>query len=103
VTGLFLYCFYVASFLIAGLVPAAEWGAAIVGAVVGGFSAGWLWTAQGVFFARTAVLYAKAAKRERAQINSLLAGVFTTFYVGLEVVCKLLSSLLHKWGGDELV
>lgn len=103
VTGLFLYCFYVASFLVAALVPSIKWESAIIGAVVGGFSAGWLWTAQGVFFGRTSVLYARAAGKEVTKINSFLAGIFTMFYVGFEVVCKLLSSALHTWGGDDLV
>lgn len=102
-SGLFLYCFYVASFLIVALVPSAQWEAAIIGAIIGGFSAGWLWTAQGVFFSRTAALYAKATGRERSDTNSLFAGVFTVFFLAFEVLLKLLSSALHKAGGNDLV
>jgi hypothetical protein len=53
-SGVALYCFYVASFLAADEVPEYAWEFSITGSVIGGFGAGYLWSAQGVFFARSA-------------------------------------------------
>ena len=103
VLALGLYCFYTASFLVAALAENVKWPAAIIGSLVGGFAAGWLWTAQGAFFARTAELYAQARHMELSAANALLAGIFSTFYIGLEVLCKLLSSALLKHGGSKVV
>lgn len=103
VSGLGLYCFYVGSFLVSVIAPDLKWVAAVVGSTVGGFGAGWLWTAQGGFFSRSAKLYANAKGVDEAQATSLFSGIFATFYVGMEVVCKFGSSLLTKWGGDKLV
>ena len=48
--GLILYCIYVACYAIGGGFPQAQSAVIIAGAVVGGFSAGFLWTAQGPYF-----------------------------------------------------
>lgn len=48
--GLILYCIYVACYAIGGGFPDAQTPVIIAGAVVGGFSAGFLWTAQGPYF-----------------------------------------------------
>ena len=45
-TSLLLYVAYVASFLAANMQPSVKWYAALGGSAVGGFAAGWLWTAQ---------------------------------------------------------
>ena len=75
--------------------------------LVGGIAAGFLWTAQGAYFARNAELYAEAGGRiwgaaagaeestvERA--TGLFASIFAAFYLLWEVVMKLLSSILPK-------
>lgn len=102
-SGLFLYCFYVGSFLLAAKIPSIKWYAALIGSGVGGFGAGWLWTAQGVYFSRTAECFAKARGVEVSDANSLLAGLFATTYVGFELLLKGGSSLLQMWGGVDLV
>lgn len=101
--GLWLYCFYVGSFLVAYEKPHYKTPAAITGSVLGGFAAGWLWTAQGAFFSRTAQLYARASGRPLAETNGYLGGFFATLYVGGEVTMKGLSSLLHELGGTSTV
>ena len=94
-----MYCFYTASFLVATVVPeSAELAVVIIGSTIGGIGAGFLWTAQGLFYGRTAELYAEASGTTKEDANSKLAGIFAFFYVGLEVVLKLLSSLLNKDG-----
>lgn len=97
--GLGLYCLYVASFLVADKVPTFKWQAAIIGSFFGGLGAGWLWTAQGTFFARTSVLYGDASNMDTKSSTSVLAAWFSTIYVGSEVVFKFLSSTIeHRFG-----
>ncbi|KAJ1638811.1 hypothetical protein T492DRAFT_941070 [Pavlovales sp. CCMP2436] len=62
--GLVLYCAYVGSYALAVIVPALRWPAVIVGAALGGLAAGWLWTAQGGYFAAAAELYAHVLQIE---------------------------------------
>lgn len=102
-SGLFLYCFYVVSFLIAAKVPSIKWYAALIGSSIGGVGAGWLWTAQGVYFSMTAEYFSKARGVDLQEANSLLAGLFSTMYVGLELLLKNGSSLLEMLGGNDLV
>lgn len=92
-TGLFLYCFYVTAYLVASLWSAVQWPVAIIGAFVSGIGAGWLWTAQGVYFARSSKWYAAASSTSVEKATSLFAGVFAAIYVGSEVVFKLLWKL----------
>jgi MFS family permease len=96
--GLFLYCFYVGSFIIAANADPGGWLqylSACVGAGIGGFAAGWLWTAQGAFFARTSQFYAESKKLDPKASSSYLAATFATFYVGCEVILKFISSWLR--------
>lgn len=96
IAGLFLYCFYVASFLIVFYVeqPSVRWAALVVGATIGGFAAGWLWTAQGAFFSRTCQLYCDATGTNSGDITATLGGLFAFIYVGFEVVCKALGKFI---------
>lgn len=103
VWALGLYCFYVGSFLMASMVPPSTWYAAIIGATIGGFAAGWLWTAQGAYFSRSAEIYAKSMGIEKEKAVTLFAAIFSTIYVGFEVICKGLTSLLNNWGGNDLI
>lgn len=105
VSALFIYCFYVAAFLVAIKLedPDMQWVAAIAGSAIGGIGAGWLWTAQGTFFARSAALYASATGTELSTANSAFAGVFSTIYVLFEVVCKAAATPLVRAGGNDLM
>jgi len=99
VSALGLYCCYVFSFLIAFNVGSAEnpggsWAAVEIGAVLGGFAAGWLWTAQGGYFTKVSKAYAEAAGIESDQATSYLSGIFATLYVGGEAAMKGLSYVL---------
>lgn len=98
--SLFFYCFYNASFWIACSIdgnehPEVIWAVTICGSVLGGCAAGWLWTAQGAFFSRTAGWYAKAKGIPVTEASSKLSGIFAMCYVGFEVILKLLSSTLY--------
>lgn len=96
--GLFLYCFYVGSFILAANTDPGGWLqylSACSGAAIGGFAAGWLWTAQGAFFARTSQYYAESKRIAPQAASSYLAATFATFYVGCEVILKFISSWLR--------
>lgn len=103
VSGLGLYCTYVAAFLIAVRVPAIKWPAAIIGSAIGGTAAGWLWTAQGVYFGRIAERYAIATGETSQASTAWLASLFASIYVGCEVILKLASSFLYEFGSDVFV
>jgi len=102
VTGVFLYCFYVGCFLLTN-VEGFEWPAALTGAAIGGFAAGNLWTAQGTFFGETVKLYVQLTGAESKDVTSKFSGYFAFIYLSLEVVCKLLSSLLFLFSGNGFV
>jgi hypothetical protein len=74
--GLGLYCFYVGSFLFAYYCPDYKWYGAITGSAIGGVAAGWLWPAQGAFFARSAKLYSRRADIAQAVATGYLASWF---------------------------
>ena len=101
--GLLIYCAYTVSFLVALLDESIKWPVAISGSVVGGIAAGWIWTAQGVFFVNSARLYATAKGIEIEKANSLFGALFATFYVGLETLLKALSSGIQIWAGEMTV
>jgi len=104
-TGLVIYCVYVACFLIASLVPdTAKWPVAITGALIGGVGGGFLWTAQGAYFGKTAEAYAKAAGIPKQEATAYLGGIFAFFYLFEEVTLKALSTLITETLGlDWLV
>ena len=58
---------------------------------------------QGAYFARAADCYAQSKNIEKDKAVSFLAAIFSTIYVGLEVLCKGLTSLLNLWGGNTLI
>jgi hypothetical protein len=97
--GLALYCFYTGSFLVASEAPSAEWYAAITGSTVGGFAAGWLWTAQGAFFARTAQLYAQASNQDISKVCGIDHASHTLTLCschGCDVMCCAVLWYLHQ-------
>mmetsp|Transcript_16939 Transcript_16939/g.25421 ORF Transcript_16939/g.25421 Transcript_16939/m.25421 type:complete len:470 (+) Transcript_16939:66-1475(+) len=103
VFGLSCTCAYVTSFLLTTKIPDARYGIAITGSAVGGTACGWLWTAQGVYFARTAERYAKHSGLSVEKSTSWLASVFASFYVGSEVIIRLCASFLYRFGPDTFV
>jgi hypothetical protein len=88
------YCVYVAGFLVAIVVPAIRWPVFMIAACVGGMAGGFLWTAQGRYFSRNAVLYSTATQTTLQDVNSDFAGIFATSYLGLECVTKVLATLI---------
>lgn len=82
---------------------------AIVGGVIGGFAAGFLWSAQGAYFAATAKLYAAASRvaavdggasidvdetDDVTKATSLLSSIFACIFLSCEVLLKLLAFAL---------
>jgi hypothetical protein len=104
--GLLLYCLYVGSYALALFAPAYRWPAVLVGAALGGLAAGWLWTAQGGYFAASAALYAHVLQVAPEAATSYLSGIFATLYLGLELALKLISTAVlaaPRDGGDVVL
>lgn len=96
--GLFLgvlgYCIYVCGFLFAVLVPAAAWPVFMISCVIGGIAGGLLWTSQGRYFSRNSRLYSDATGISVEEVNATFAGIFATAYLGLEMIAKVLATLI---------
>ncbi len=97
--GMGVYCLYVGCFIvaIADVAPAVKKTSAFLGAVVGGLGGGFLWTAQGSYFARAAENYAFAKSISIEDATSLFGGIFAGIYLGEEVVMRLFSSIMLTW------
>lgn len=91
--GTALYSGYVLSLPIALIVPPEQRvlrvAVAIVGGVVGGFAAGFLWTAQGTYFTLSAARHAAAAGVELADANAALASYFAFIFLGCAPVSAI--------------
>eukprot|EP00656_Telonema_subtile_P037798 TRINITY_DN4216_c0_g1_i1.p1 TRINITY_DN4216_c0_g1~~TRINITY_DN4216_c0_g1_i1.p1 ORF type:complete len:493 (-),score=108.54 TRINITY_DN4216_c0_g1_i1:146-1624(-) len=102
VAGLGLYVVYVGSFILAAYFPSIEWIAACIGGSLGGVAAGFLWTAQGAYFACNAKLYAEASEQKLEHVNARFAAVFAVAYLGFEVLFKLLQTAVGSTGPATL-
>merc|ERR1712054_692530 len=90
--GLAVYCIYVLSFPLVLIMRSkvARFTIAIGGGSIGGIAAGFLWSAQGAYFAASARLYAEASVDVSfQQATSLFAAIFGTVYLGSEVILKV--------------
>jgi hypothetical protein len=94
-TGAIGYCIYVFGFLLSLVVEHAHvrWGVFITACAAGGLAGGVFWTAQGQYFARSAKLYAEANGKLLEDVNASFAGLFATYYLGLEMTTKLIVSI----------
>lgn len=98
VLGLSTYVLYVGSFIIADQVPSVKEPAAYIGGTLGGVAAGFLWSAQGPYFAKNAELYAEAAGKDKATIGATFAAYFAVPYLGCEVFFKLIQTSIGGTG-----
>eukprot|EP00298_Acanthocystis_sp_HF-20_P010486 c18881_g1_i1.p1 GENE.c18881_g1_i1~~c18881_g1_i1.p1 ORF type:complete len:458 (+),score=177.54 c18881_g1_i1:84-1376(+) len=102
--GLAVYCFYVCSFLVYRFVPEIATEAALVGSGIGGIAAGFLWTAQGGYFALACQLYARASGKKPEEVTGSFGAIFGAIYLFGEVSLKFASSLITSYlGGEETV
>ena len=92
-----LYCIYVACFWVATQQEDgsdAERLVAFGGAAIGGVGAGFLWTAQGAYFAMAADEHAHHLQQDVSTSTASLAGRFAFLYLAEEVVLRVLSTVL---------
>jgi MFS family permease len=101
VTGMSFYCVYVACFWLAVTWQAVEGPAALIGAAIGGVGAGFLWTAQGVYFSRAAEEHAIQLGQPVTDSTAYLAGIFAFIYLAAEVGLRAMSSVLLQLGGFQ--
>jgi Ion channel regulatory protein UNC-93 len=88
------YCVYVCGFLFAILVPVAAWPVFILSCMIGGMAGGLLWTSQGMYFAQNSKLYAEATGKTVETTNAAFAGIFATAYLGIEMVAKVMATVI---------
>lgn len=88
------YCIYVAGFLFAIMVPSLAWPVFIGANALGGIAGGLLWTSQGRYFSRNSKLYSEETAISVEKVNATFAGVFATSYLGLEMVTKVMATLI---------
>jgi MFS family permease len=91
-----LYCTYVGCFWAATRQDDLETQrlVAYTGAMIGGVGAGFLWTAQGAYFAMAAEEHAQLLQQDVSTSTAFLAGRFAFFYLAEEVVLRVLSTVL---------
>ena len=94
IAGVCGYCVYVGGFLFAVMVPVAAWPVFILSCAIGGVAGGLMWPSQGRYFARNAKLYSEDSGLSVEKVNATFAGVFATTYLGLEMVTKVLATLI---------
>jgi hypothetical protein len=70
----------------------------VVGGLTGGVAAGFIWSAQGSYFAKSAQFYADLAHIPRERASAILSGRFSGFYLGLELIVKVIASVLLDAG-----
>ena len=94
ICGSFVYCVYVFSLPLALLAKTAATQAtvAVVGGAIGGIAAGFLWAAQGAYFAASAKLYVEASRGSLPleEVSSKFAAKFGVIFLGCELVLKAL-------------
>ena len=98
--GMIIYCAYVGCFVIATLSTSEgiQEASALCGALIGGIGGGFLWTAQGSYFATASEEYALAKSLEMEESTSILGGLFAGIYLGEEVLMRLVSTIMLHFG-----
>ena len=92
---------YVASFFIAIQTPTYANMIFTTGGVLGGIGAGLLWPAQGAYFYLSSLKYAKLSKLDKKFSCSLFAAIFSAFYLGLETIFKIFSTIIYLFAGQD--
>jgi MFS family permease len=107
--GMTLYCIYILAFYFAVNVQSSTWIRfyVTIGALFGGWGAGFLWTAQGAYFTRAAQLHHGSIMRSMntsagvsliasslESETSKLASIFAFIYLSSEVLLRAMSTLL---------
>lgn len=109
VVGCMLYCIYVISFTLATLAVGSttKYIFTVAGAVVGGFAAGFLWTAQGSYLSAAsshrAAMWKGTAVEQKAnqQSSNFLSGIFAVIYLSVELATKVYSSVIMSRTASE--
>jgi hypothetical protein len=102
IASMWLFCFYVASYLLAIALPGVlQSPFVILGALVGGVGAAVAFTAQGSYFASCAGFVASEQSSSVRDTKTRFATIFAAIYLGIELVVKVLSSVvLYNDGSD---
>jgi MFS family permease len=101
VWGWGLYMIYILAYPFASLYNDINIYLVLVGGLAGGFASGFIWSAQGVYFAKTADYYSELADIPREEASNFLSGRFAFLYLALELVVKVFASVILDVGDDS--
>jgi hypothetical protein len=94
ISGLALYTLYILAYPFAAIDDRFALPLVLTGGFAGGIAAGFIWTAQGAYFAQTSRLYAKLSGIPQEESSNKLSGMFAAWYLILEVLVKVAASVL---------
>lgn len=94
ILGVIGYSIYIVGFLIAVAIPWLAWPVFVIAAMIGGVAGGLLWPSQGRYFARNAKIYSDITNQPLDKVNSSFAGIFATAYLGMEMITKVLATVI---------
>lgn len=104
VAGSLSYCLYIGSFYFAtaAVDERVSFYAAFAGALIGGVAGAVLFTAQGIFFSKTAMLISESSlpgsvDSSLPAVTSKLASVFACIYLFCEVLFKMVATILPRY------
>jgi MFS family permease len=103
--GMAMYCVYVGCFYLATRFDDIDSQRfyAYTGAAIGGVGAGFLWTAQGAYFAQAAEEHALLLGAPVSTSTASFAGIFAFLYLAEEVLLRLLSTVLVGFASWEVI
>jgi MFS family permease len=100
VWGWGLYMIYILAYPFASLYNDINIWLVLVGGLAGGFASGFIWSAQGTYFAKTADHYAELADIPREDASNFLSGRFAFLYLALELIVKVFASVILDFGDN---
>lgn len=71
------------------------WMLAMPSYIIGGLSAGIVWTAQGRIYRLHAKLYAERTGHNLSHVNNQFAAIFTAYFLGFEALLKFMSTVIY--------
>eukprot|EP01039_Chlorochromonas_danica_P012123 gene12123-13777_t len=71
------------------------WMLAIPSYIIGGLSAGIVWTAQGRIYRLHSKLYAERTGHNLSHVNNQFAAIFTAYFLGFEALLKFMSTVIY--------
>ena len=86
---------YVITFLISLLIPEISLVVFSIGSLIGGITAGILWTSQGSYYSLNAVKYADSVGKDEVIIKNYFSSIFASIYLSFEAIVIILATIVY--------